>query len=102
MMVGSPGKGKGHFMKSHKGRSAKTVRAMMMAFSARTTENAWHLDSAAEVHITYVRSDFETFVPEPLPPLRTADDIVLPVLGNGVISEVLFHDVYISLVSITN
>lgn len=33
-----------------------------MAFSTRTTENVWYLDSAAEVHITYDRSDLETFV----------------------------------------
>lgn len=43
---------------------------------------------------------------EPLPPLRTADDTALPVLGkdtvlkqvfvNGIISEVRFHDVYLS------
>ena len=98
--------GKEHFMKNHKGGGAKAVRAMKMAFSTRTTENVWYLDSAAEVHITYDRSDFETFVNEPLPPLRTADNTVLPVLGkgtvlkqvlvNGVISEVRFHDVYLS------
>lgn len=78
---------------------------MMMSFSART-ENLWYLDSAAEVHITYDHSDFEPFIPEPIPPLRTADYIVLRIPGEGtvlrevlvnaVMSEVGFHDVYLS------
>lgn len=43
---------------------------MKMAFSRRTADNAWYLDSAAEVHITFDRSDFASFVDEPLPPLE--------------------------------
>lgn len=76
-----------------------------MTFSTRTTDNVWYLDSATEVHITYDRSNFETFINEPLPPLRTADDTALPVLGkgtvlkqvlvNGVLSRVRFNDVYL-------
>lgn len=64
------------------------------------------LESAADVHIAYDLSDFETFVDEPLPPLRAAGDTALPVLGkatvmrqvliNEVTSGVRFHDVYLS------
>lgn len=60
-----PMQGKEHLIKNHKGGGAKAVRAMKMAFSTRTTENVWYLDSAAKVHITYDRSDFETFAEEP-------------------------------------
>lgn len=73
--------GKKHLMKSHKGGGAKAIQSMKMAFSTRTADNVCYLDS---VHITYDLSDFETFVDEPLPPLRTADDTVLPVLGKGI------------------
>ena len=60
---------KDHFMTDQKGGSVKVDCALIMAFSAQTTENVWYLDFAANVHITYDSSYFIMFIPELLPPL---------------------------------
>lgn len=79
-----------------------------MAFSRRTTDNAWYLDLAAEVHITYDRSDFTSFVHEPLPPLEPQMILhfwflekvqllfVKQVLDNGMPSDVGLCDEHLS------